>query len=51
MLATPALARLQIDYQGSMARLADIIAALPLSGGALEVRKAVGREITAALRH
>jgi hypothetical protein len=51
MLATPALARLQIDYQGSMARLADLIAALPLSGGALEVRKAVGREITAALRH
>lgn len=50
MLISPALARLQIDYQGSMARLADLMHTLPVAAGTLEVRKAVGREITAALR-
>ena len=50
MLVSPALARFQIDYQGSMAQLADLTHTLPLSTGALEVRRAVGREITVVIR-
>jgi hypothetical protein len=50
VLFSPALARLQLDYDGSMARLSDLLPLLPLSSGTLEVRKAVGRAITVALR-
>ena len=50
MLVTPALARLQIDYDGPMARLADLVHAIQTTAGTLEVRRAVGREITAVLR-
>ncbi len=50
MLVSPALARLQMDYPGAMARLADLLHALALSAGRLEVKKAVGREITAVIR-
>ena len=50
MLVSPALARLRIDYDGPMARLADLIQLTRISAGTLEVRKAVGREITAVIR-
>ncbi len=49
-LVSPTLARLRIDYDGAMARLADLLHALPLSAGTLEVRKAVGKEITVVIR-
>ena len=50
VLVSPALARLRIDYDGAMARLADLLHALPMPAGTLELRKAVGREITAVIR-
>ena len=50
LMVSPALARVRIDYEGSMARLADTLHAMPLPQGVLEVKKAVGREVTAVIR-
>jgi len=51
LLISPALARIRIDYDGSMARLADAVHAVQLSVGTMEVKQAVGREITVVIKN
>lgn len=46
LLDAPSLGRIALEYSGAMAALADFVNHPPAGGAALEVRRAVGREIT-----
>ncbi len=46
LLDAPSLGRIALEYSGAMAALADFVHHPPAGGAALEVRRAVGREIT-----
>jgi len=46
LLDAPSLGRIALEYGGPMAALADYVHRTPAGGAALEVRRAVGREIT-----
>lgn len=46
LLDAPSLGRIALEYGGTMAALADFVHHPPAGGAALEVRRAVGREIT-----
>ena len=46
LLDTGGLGRVALEYDGPMAALADFVHHPPAGGAALEVRRAVGREIT-----
>ncbi len=50
ILASPALARLRVQYEGPLAQFADMLHTLSTSAGTVEIRRAVGREITLILK-